>query len=72
MRTLDAFSQLESLLRQNTLKLRIEHENLETVYLEPTSDGRILVHDRAHAYTYLSTAIPGEPGIALISGVMIC
>lgn len=55
MRTLGAFSQLKSLLRQNTLKLRVEHENLETVYLEPTSDGRILVHDRAHAHTYLST-----------------
>lgn len=55
MQTIDAFNKLRSLLRQNTLKLRVEHENLETVYLEPDADGRILVHDRAHAHTYLST-----------------
>ena len=55
MKTLDLFGQLSSLMRQPTLKIRVEHENLETVYVEPAGDGRILIHDRAHAYSYLST-----------------
>ena len=55
MKTLLIFEQLSSLIRQPKLKVRVDHENLETVYLEPTSDGNVLVHDRGHAHTYLST-----------------
>lgn len=54
MKTLSLFDQLGSLIRQPQLKLRIEHDNLETVYIEPTSDGMVLVHDWGHAHTYLS------------------
>lgn len=49
------FEQLSSLIRQPKLKVRVDHDNLETVYLEPTTDGRVLVYDRGHAYSYLST-----------------
>ncbi len=55
MRTLLLFEQLASLIRQPKLKVRINHSNLETVYIEPTSDGKVLVHDRGHAHSYLST-----------------
>ena len=55
MKTRQLFERLSALIRQPQLKVRVEHENLETVYLEPTSEGEILVHDRAHAHTYLST-----------------
>ncbi len=55
MKTTSLLEQLSLLIRQPVLKVRVEHENLETVYFEPTSDGKILVHDRGHAHTYLST-----------------
>jgi hypothetical protein len=55
MKTLQLFEQLSTTTRQSKLRIRVEHENLETVYFEPTLDGRILVHDRGHAHTYLST-----------------
>lgn len=55
MKTLFLFEQLSSLIRQAELKIRVEHDNLETVYLEPTSDGRVLIFDRGNAHTYLST-----------------
>ena len=55
MKTLLLLEQLSSLIRQPELKVRVGHENLETVYLEPASNGRVLIHDRGHAYTYLST-----------------
>ena len=54
MKTTQLLEQLSSLTRQPTLRIRVEHENLETVYFESTSDGQILVHDRGHAYCYLS------------------
>ena len=54
MKTLLLLEQLSSLTRQPRLKVRVEHENLETVYLEPISDGRVLVYDRGHAHNYLS------------------
>ena len=55
MKTLNLLEQMSSLIRQPELRVRVEHENLETVYLEPTSDGRVIVHDRAHVHTYLSS-----------------
>ena len=54
MKTLELFEQMRSLSQQTNLSIRIEHENLETVYLEPTADQRVLIYDRAHAYSYLS------------------
>ncbi|EKK02386.1 hypothetical protein RBSH_02295 [Rhodopirellula baltica SH28] len=55
METQQVLQRLATLIRQPELKVRVEHENLETVYLEPTAEGEILVHDRGHAHTYLST-----------------
>ena len=54
MKTFEIFEQLQLIMRQPKLKIRVDHENLETVYLEPAADGKILVHDRGHAHTYLS------------------
>ncbi len=48
--------QLSALIRQSELKVRVDHDNLETVYLEQTPDGKVLVHDGGHAHNYLSTA----------------
>lgn len=55
MTMLALFEQLRGLIGQSKLKVRIDHENLETVYIEPTAAGDILVHDGGHAYAYLST-----------------
>ena len=55
MKTIQLLEQLSFLIRQPALKIRVDHENLETVYLEPTADRRVLIHDRGHAHTYLST-----------------
>lgn len=56
METQQVLDRLAKLIRQPELKVRVEHENLETVYLEATAEGEILVHDRrSHAHTYLST-----------------
>ena len=54
MKTFEIFEQLQLIMRQPKLKIRVDHENLETVYLEPAADGKILVHDRGHAHAYLS------------------
>ena len=56
MKTFEIFEQLQLIMRQPKLKIRVDHENLETVYLEPAADGMILVHDRGHAHTYLSNS----------------
>jgi len=55
METLEILNRLSELIQQPQLRVRVEHENLETIYLERTSEGEILVHDQAHAHTYLST-----------------
>lgn len=55
MKTRHLLDQLCGLIRQPKLTIRVDHENLETVFLEPTNDGRILIHDRGHAFDYLST-----------------
>ena len=39
-------------MSQSMLKIRVEHENLETVYVAPDGD-QILVYDHGHAYSYL-------------------
>ena len=55
MQTVDFLKHIESVLRQTALKVRVDHENLETVYFESTSEGRVLVHDRGHVHGYLSS-----------------
>ncbi len=54
MKTVKLFEQLSAQLHQSDFKIQVNHENLETVYVEATPDGRVLIHDHAHAHTYLS------------------
>ncbi|HBE69213.1 MAG TPA: hypothetical protein DDW52_13775 [Planctomycetaceae bacterium] len=55
METQKLLHRLAALIEQPRIKLRVEHENLETVYIETTPENEILVHDRGYAHAYLLT-----------------
>ncbi len=54
MLTFELLRQLKTALRQRQSSIRIDHVNLETVYVDLTDDCRVLVHDRGYVYNYLS------------------
>ena len=49
----DLFDRLSAILQSEKLTIRVDHDNLETVYITRENDGTFLISDRNRTFDYL-------------------